>query len=67
MFSKNLKFYRLRKQMSKKELAERVNVTVGIITDEYTEIVSGIKKGNKVIVSGKEYLSEKNNSIKIVD
>lgn len=53
--------------IAKKNTAERVNVTVGIITDEYTEIVSGVKKGNKVIVSGKEYLSEKNNSIKIVD
>lgn len=32
MFSKNLKFYRLRKQMSKKELADRANVTSMAIT-----------------------------------
>ena len=33
MFSKNLKFYRLRKQMSKKELAEKANVTPMAITN----------------------------------
>ncbi len=33
MFSKNLKFYRLRKHMSKKELAERANVTSMAITN----------------------------------
>ena len=33
MFSKNLKFYRLRKQMSKKELADRANVTPMAITN----------------------------------
>ncbi len=48
------------------DTAERVNVKVGIITDEFTEIVSGVKKGDKVIVSGKEYLSDKNNEIRVV-
>ena len=33
MFSKNLKFYRLRKQMSKKELAEKANVSAMAITN----------------------------------
>lgn len=33
MFSKNLKFYRLRKQMSKKELADKVNVSSMAITN----------------------------------
>lgn len=47
--------------------AVRVDVTVGIITELNTEIISGLKKGDKVIVSGKEYLSEKNNRIKIVE
>lgn len=32
MFSKNLKYYRLRKRMTKKELAERANVTAMAIT-----------------------------------
>lgn len=50
-----------------KNTAKRVDVEIGIITDEYTEIVSGIEKGDKVIVSGKEYLSDKNNKIKIVE
>ena len=33
MFSKNLKFYRLRKQMSKKELADKVNISPMAITN----------------------------------
>ena len=33
MFSKNLKFYRLRKQMSKKELANKAKVTSMAITN----------------------------------
>ncbi len=48
-------------------VAVRFDVETGITTDEYAEIVSGIAEGDKVIVSGKEYLSEKNNAIKIVD
>ena len=36
------------------------------VTDEYMEVVSGISKGDKIIVSGKEYLSEENNKIRIV-
>ena len=32
MFSKNLKYYRLRKQMSKKELAEKVNISPMAVT-----------------------------------
>lgn len=47
--------------------AERKNVETGISSDTMTEVVSGLKKGDKVIVSGKEYISEKNNDIKIVD
>ena len=33
MFSKNLKYYRLKKRMSKKELASRSNVTAMAITN----------------------------------
>ena len=33
MFSKNLKYYRLRKRMSKKELAAKANVTAMAITN----------------------------------
>ncbi len=45
--------------------AQKVEVIKGIENPEKTEIVSGIKEGDKIIVKGKEYLSEKNNKIKI--
>ena len=45
--------------------AKKVKVTIGISDEEYTEIISGLKFGDSVIVSGKDYLSEKNNDIKI--
>jgi len=48
------------------ETAEKIEVTVGIVTEEYTEIIKGVSEGDKVIVTGKEYLSEENNNIKIV-
>ena len=47
--------------------AKRADVVTGIVTDEVVEIISGISVGDKVIVSGKEYISEKNTAIKIVD
>lgn len=53
--------------IAKKNIAEKTAVKVGIITDEYTEIISGVSEGDKVVVSGKEYLSEKNNEIKVVE
>lgn len=49
------------------DMAKRVNIKTGITTDSYTEVVSGIKKGDRVVVSGKEYLSEQNNRVRIVD
>lgn len=52
--------------IAKKNKAKRIDVKVGIITDEYAEIASGLNEGDKVITSGKEYLSDKNNKIKIV-
>lgn len=53
--------------IAKKDIAEKKDITVGIINDEYTEVLSGIKDGDRVILSGKEYLSEKNNKIKVVE
>jgi len=47
--------------------AERKDVEIGISDDENTVIISGVKEGDKVIVSGKDYISEKNNEIKIVN
>ena len=49
-----------------KNTAKRMNVEIGIITEEYTQVVKGIKEGDKVVVSGQDYLSEKNNKIKVV-
>ena len=46
--------------------AKRKNIKIGIINDKYTEVVSGISEKDKVIVSGKDYLSEINNKIRIV-
>ncbi len=53
--------------IAENDTAKKVKVTTGITTDEFTEIVSGVKEGDKIIVSGKEYLSDKNNKIKIVE
>lgn len=46
--------------------AEKRTVTTGIETDEYTEIVTGLSIGDRVIVTGQDYLSEDNNEINIV-
>ena len=46
--------------------AKRADVVVGIINDDFTEIVSGITENDQVVVSGKDYLSETNNKIRIV-
>lgn len=53
--------------IAKGDSAERVEITTGIITDEYTEIISGISEGDNVVVTGKDYLSAENNKIKIVE
>lgn len=48
------------------DTAVRRDVTLGITNDDTAEIISGVNSGDKVIVSGKEYLSDKNNAINIV-
>lgn len=53
--------------IAKDNKAERADVELGITTDSYAEVISGVSEGDKIVVSGKEYLSEKNNAIKIVD
>ncbi len=52
---------------AKKDKAERVNVEIGIVTDEVVEVLSGLNSGDMVVVKGKEYITEKNNEIKIVE
>lgn len=48
------------------EKAEKKTVETGVTDGENIEILSGIKSGDKVIVEGKDFISEKNNKIKIV-
>ncbi len=47
--------------------AKKVKVTIGIADEEYTEIISGVANGDSVIVAGKDYLSEKNNDIRVTE
>ncbi len=47
--------------------AKKVRVELGIADEEYTEIISGINFGDEIIVSGKDYLSEKNNEFNITE
>lgn len=53
--------------VAKDGISEKRTVITGITDDEYVQIVKGLEQGETVIVSGKEYLSEKNNKIKIVE
>ena len=68
MFSKNLKFYRLRKQMTKKELADRANVTSMAITNyekgdrkPNMEILQALASALEVRVS--DFLAVRNENI----
>ncbi len=53
--------------VGKDNKAVRKNVEIGIEDIEFTQISSGIKEGDKVVVTGKEYISEKNNQVKVVE
>lgn len=46
--------------------AQKNKVTIGIESDEMTEILSGINIGDRIIVSGQDYLSDENTAINIV-
>ncbi len=52
--------------VASKNEAKRKNIKIGIINDKYTEVISGITQKDKVVVTGKDYLSEVNNKIRIV-
>lgn len=47
--------------------AIKATVEKGIENAETTEIVKGVEEGDRVIIKGKEFLSEKNNKIKITE
>jgi RND family efflux transporter MFP subunit len=46
--------------------AKKREITVGIESDSTSEIIDGIEIGDRVIISGQDYLSEENNEINIV-
>lgn len=46
-------------------VAKKRKVVLGIADSIYTEIISGVKNGDNVIVEGKEYLSETNNQVNV--
>ncbi len=45
--------------------AEKKTIETGVTDGERIQVLSGINEGDKIIVEGKEYLSDKNNDIKI--
>ena len=51
--------------IAKDGVAVKAVVETGLSDEEYIEVVSGLKEGDEVITEGKEFLSEKNNAIKI--
>ncbi len=48
------------------DTAEKKKVEIGIENSEFTEIISGISIGDKVVINGKDYISKNNNKVKIV-
>ena len=53
--------------VASENVAKRADVVIGIVNEQYTEIVSGVTATDRVIISGKDYLSETNNKIRIVE
>jgi len=48
-------------------IAEKRQITTGISDGNNIQVISGVNVGDKIIVKGKEYLSEKNNQIRIIE
>ena len=64
LISKNDKYY---VYVARNNVAVKKEVEVGITDGKKAEIISGIKAGDMVILEGKDFLSDKNNKIRIVD
>lgn len=47
--------------------ATKKQVVIGVSDGEYTQIIEGIDEGDVIACEGKEYLSEKNNIVNIVE
>ncbi|MDD4690206.1 MAG: efflux RND transporter periplasmic adaptor subunit, partial [Eubacteriales bacterium] len=45
--------------------AKRRDINTGVSNSKYTQVISGLSDGEKVVVTGKEYISDVNNVIKI--
>lgn len=50
-----------------KNIAEKRVIKIGVSNNDFTEIKSGLKENEVVVVSGKEYISDKNNTVNIVE
>ncbi len=46
--------------------AEKHTIAVGIENDDYTEVISGINPGDRVVVTGQSYITDDNTSVNIV-
>lgn len=64
LIQKNNKYY---VYVAKNNIAEKREVTVGITDGKKAQITKGIKAGETIILEGKDFLSEKNNRIRIVN
>lgn len=49
------------------DLAEKVWVECGAEDDEFTSIADGLEEGDVVVCDGKDYISEENNAVNIVE
>ena len=64
LIQKNNKYY---VYVAKNNIAEKREVTVGITDGKKAQITRGIKAGEVIVLEGKDFLSEKNNRIRIVN
>lgn len=46
--------------------AQKQTIAVGIESDEYSEVISGIKPGDRVVVTGQSYITDDNTAVNIV-
>jgi len=53
--------------VAKGNKSEKRRVVIGISDEKFTEIIDGLTDGEQVVVSGKDYLSEKNNEINVTE
>ena len=47
--------------------AQKRTITEGVTNGTVTEIISGINEGDKIVLKGMDYITEKNNKVRIVE